>query len=158
MSVTFSFAQWAEDPRRGRVLVHGICCPHECTLNGPCEDNAIYRTCGHATAALEACGCQAFDVTLSQVNAQLVLARLGLEPGSDGDLAGDATPDDILGRALTGNIGRDDEGIPASASQLPGSARVIDCGVRPGYFTEALEAIASLAAEAKARGMLVGWC
>jgi hypothetical protein len=60
-------------------------------------------------------------------------------------------------RALTGNFGRDDEGIDTVDEQVEGGATMIHCGVRPGYFADRLGAIADLAVEAKRRGLLVAW-
>jgi hypothetical protein len=157
VSVTFSFGQYVEDPRHGTILVHGADCQHECTLNGPCEDSALYGSCEHSDAAREACGCQRYDVTVSQANAPLVLGRLGYPVPDDGDLYGSASPDEILGRAMTGNVGFDDGGTAAVTDREPGRATWVDCGIPAGYFTGRLEAIASLAAEAKERGLLVAW-
>jgi hypothetical protein len=156
MSVTFSFAQYVEDPQYGTILVHGVDCHHACTSNDPCEDNALYGSCDHSDAAQEACGCQQWDVNVSNTNALAILTRLGY-PADPEDPYGNADPDDLLGRAMTGNIGLDDQGIPATVDAAPGRATVIECGVRPGYFTGRLDEIARLAAEAKTRGVLVGW-
>jgi hypothetical protein len=161
VSVTFTFGQMVEDPEHGVILVRGARCrEHVCTLNGPCEDAALYGSsaCEHAEADREACGCEALDVNMANANAALVLGRLGLPASDDGDgLCGEASPDDILGRALTGNVGLDDTGTADVTSRAPGGPLVVDCGLPAGYFTRQLDAIAALAAEAKARGLLVAW-
>ncbi len=157
MSVTFTLARYVEDPQFGTVLMCGADHTHTCTANGPCEDNAVYGSCDHADAAEQACGCTALDVQVSNTNAQMILERLGYPADPEDGLAGDADPADLLGRALTGNIGRDDDGIPTVTDDTPGRARHIYCGLRPGYFTGQLDAIARLAAEAQARGELVAW-
>jgi hypothetical protein len=157
MSVTFTFGQYVEDPRFGTVLMCGADHTHECTAPDPCEDAALYGSCDHADAAETACGCRRFDVNVSPSNAHLLLERLGYPAGPDDELCGDATPDEILGRALVGNVGQDDNGIPAATEKVPGGPTVIDCGVRAGYFTDRLDAIARLATEAKTRGVLVTW-
>jgi hypothetical protein len=155
VSVTFTFAEYVEDPRFGTVLMCGADHLHvTCTEPDPCDDAAFYGSCAHADAAEAACGCTRFDVTVSYTSAPAVLDRLGLDPAEQ---AGSADPDDILGRALLANVGRDDSGVAPVTDQLPGRARFTDCGVRPGYFAEIMTALAALAAEAKARGVLIAW-
>jgi hypothetical protein len=44
-----------------------------------------------------------------------------------------------------------------SVYRTEGGATFIECGVRPGYFTDRLAAIADLATEAQRRGLLVAW-
>lgn len=83
-----------------------------------------------------------------------MLNRLGL---ADRKLAGEADPDDILGRALTGNVGQDDAGTADVTSRTGDGPLWVDCGVETGYFAGKLEAIASLAAIAKERGLMVAW-
>jgi hypothetical protein len=156
MSVTFTFGEYVEDAKHGVILVHGIDCRHGCDSPEPCEYYAIYRTCDHREDAIAKCGCEAFDVNMSNANALAVLERLGL-PADYADLAGSASPDDFSGRALVANIGRDDSGIPVTESQEPGCATVIDCGIDAGYFEDRMSALAGLAAEAAKRQMLVVW-
>src|SRR5258708_6507686 len=154
MSVTFTFGTQVQDPEHGLITVHGVQCNHVCTLPERCADAVLYfGFCDHADAAQDACGCKAFDVNVSNTNASLVLERLGL-PCGGGELFGETAPEDILGRALTGNFGRDDEGIESTTERTEGGATFIDCGVRPGYFEHRLGAIADLATEAQRRGLL----
>lgn len=154
MSITFSFCE--QDPVGG-FLVHGVACEHgPCThgMNGrPCDEYDVYHCCDHTEAALVACGCKAFDVNLSNHNAMAVLERLGLTEDY-----GEVDAEDMIGRCLLANIGRDDSGVPTVESRGELGARVIDCGVRAGYYEETLARICDLAVEAKRRGVLVGWC
>jgi hypothetical protein len=93
---------------------------------------------------------------MNNTNAQMVLSRLGYSTGED--LAGEAIPDDLLGRAMLGNVGQDDSGIATVDVTEPGHAQIIECGVEPGYFTGRMAQLAELATEAKARGLMVVWC
>jgi hypothetical protein len=159
MSVTFTFGTFIEDPHLGAVLTHGIDCDHHRPADC-CEDAADYAGwCEHAGDEQTACGCQRFDVQVSNANAVTLLERLGL-PCDPADLVGDVTPEDLLGRALTGNVGRDDSGTrDADYGGGPGTGRprMIDCGQAPGYFTDRMTALATLATEAQARGTLICW-
>lgn len=163
MSVTFTFAQLVDDPHFGTVMMHGIDCHHECTETPvPCADAFEWGLthCEHAEAAEIACGCTKFDVNLSQDNAGLILARLGIpfhDEHGDECMCGNTDPDDILGRAMLGDVDCDDSGIPWHEEKGARGATAIDCGLRPGFFAETLAAIAGLATEAKARGVRVGW-
>ena len=154
MSVTFTFGRYVEDAELGTILVHGIRCDHECPAPASCEDWAVYEWCDHAEDAREACGCRKFDVDVSNANAYSILERLGY--GTE-ELVGDASPDEILGRAMVANVGRDDSGVAWSTDAEPGRATMVDCGIPAGYFDFRTEAIARLATEAKARGELVVW-
>lgn len=157
MSVTFSFAQYVEaGVEPGAILVHGIRCDHECDSPLPCEDHAIYGYCDHIAAAKAACGCERFDLNLSNANAAAVLERLGYEADPHG-LYGEADPDDVLGRAMVANVGRDDSGLRDEEGRGAGGAVFIDCGRRVGYFDEAMSSLVALANEAKRRGVMVGW-
>lgn len=156
MSVSFTFGRYVEDPQYGTVLVHGIDCEHSCPAPATCEDWAIYTWCDHAESAREACGCRSFDLDVSNANAHSILERLGYEVDPS-DVAGDADPDEILGRAMLANVGRDDSGVAWATYAEPGCATMTDCGVAPGYFDSRMEALARLATEAKARGELVVW-
>jgi hypothetical protein len=164
MSVTFTFGHMVSDPQFGEVMMHGLDCDHVCTEGGeggvPCPEAFEFglRACEHAEAAQIACGCQQFDVNVSNTNAVMILQRLGLEVDFDeGELCGNADPDDILGRAMLGNVGRDDSGTRSTEERGAGGATFVDCGLRAGYFGDRLGAIAELATEAKRLGMVVAW-
>jgi len=157
MSVTFTFGRYVEDPRFGTVLMCGADHRHECTSADPCEDNALYGTCDHADAATAACGCEKYDINVSNTNAAALLERLGYPCDAGDELCGQADPGEILGRAMTGNVGRDDQGTPVLVYRQPGHATFIDCGVPAGYFTDRMSAITDLAVEARNRGLLVVW-
>jgi hypothetical protein len=156
MSVTFTFGQYVEDPNFGTVLMCGIQHNHTCPTPDTCEDFSVYRTCDHIEDAKASCECERYDVNMSNVNAQMVLSRLGYS-ADDGDLAGEALPDDLLGRAMLANVGHDDSGIAAVEGGGQGHARWIECGVEAGYFAGRMAQLAELATEAKARGLLVTW-
>lgn len=131
MSVTFTFATTDRDSGVGDITV---CGPD-----------------GEDPAALEEC----FAVNVSNANATEILDRLGLAT-EGGWLVGDIDPDDLLGRALVANIGRDDSGV-AAVDDLSGDGVVTDCGRRPGYFDSRMRALIELAMEARRRGVRVAW-
>lgn len=98
-----------------------------------------------------------FDVNVSNANAYALLERLGLDTTV---LLGEATPDDLLGRALVGNVGRDDSGVDAVETPgewFGGGATMIDCGRRDGYFEDRMTALVALATEAQNRQVMVMW-
>lgn len=88
------------------------------------------------------------DVQMSNTNARMVIERLGLEF----DYCGEVSPDDLLSRAMTGNIGRDDSGMPTHQE-----GRMIYVGLAPGYFEAKLGALAELATKAKELDLPVHW-
>lgn len=135
MSVTFTFNERTT-------------CSHRCE-RADCDDARIYMGwCDHAEAAEAACGCRAFDVNVSNANAAAILERLDIPF----DYCGQVDAADLLGRAMLGNVGRDDSGVRSVRD-----GNVIDCGRRVGYFDEVLGALASLATEAQRRGVTVVW-
>lgn len=158
MSVTFTFARFVETETHGTVLWHGAQCEHTCPTPEACEDAQVYgpRCCDHVDAAKDACGCEAFDLNVSNTNAIQVLERLGVDVDPEW-LVGSMTGDDLLGRALVGNVGRDDMGVSTFEHRGEAGARIVECGLRAGYFNDTLGRLATLATEAKARGVLVGW-
>lgn len=93
------------------------------------------------------------SVNVSNGNAFMVLERLGF----DTDLWGDVDGAEFLGRALVANVGRDDSGVAAATLTSPGSATVIDCGVRDGYFDDVMGRLAALATHAADNGWMVSW-
>lgn len=161
MSVTFTFARYIETADHGTVLAHGIDCSHTCPTPTTCDDAMVYgpTCCEHVYDATNACGCEAFDVNVSNANAVAILNRLGLDHDVEYGIIGSATPDDLLGRAMVGNVGRDDSGVADATDGGPGTgyATFVDCGVRAGYYADTLDRIARLATEAAHRGMMVAW-
>jgi hypothetical protein len=96
------------------------------------------------------------ELNVSNTNAALLLERLGLDPADcEG---GDIDADDLLGRAMVGNIGRDDSGVTAAEIRAPGQLTMIDCGVRPGYFDDRLSVLVEVATYAKTKEVRVQWC
>jgi len=157
MSITFSFASTDD----AGVTFHGIDCRHICTRGRhglPCEEAEMYSgfTCDHIETDRLACGCDQFDVNMANANALMVLERLGLPM----DECGTIDPEDLIGRCLLGNIGRDDTGVDTfEHPSAPGvGPRMVEVGIRPGYFQEQLDRLNDLAVEAAGRGVLVGWC
>lgn len=151
MSVTFYLGRYTVHPEFGTILApvtdHDHRRPETC-----CEDAELYGgNCDHADADEIACGCRRFEVQLAKANAVAVLTRLGL-PVDPECPCGETTPDDMLGRALTGNVGLDDSGDPSVQD-----GNMIDCGHAPGYFTQTMERLAALAGEAQAQDAMVVW-
>jgi hypothetical protein len=156
MTSTFTFASYIETST-GTVLVHGIRCDHYCPIERGCEDAQMYMGyCDHVEAAKAACGCDDFDVNLSNANALDVLNRLGLDADPEA-LYGDIDPDDLLSRAMVANVGLDDSGVASVEDVFGNGARMIDCGRRAGYFDDVMARLADLAVEAKRRNVLIGW-
>lgn len=102
---------------------------------------------------LDACELCSLDVNMANGNAALVLERLGVEF----DYCGSIDPAELLGRAMVGNIGRDDSGVASSEDRGEGGAAIIDCGLRPGYFADRFGALADLATAAIERGAVISW-
>lgn len=112
-------------------------------------------------------------VDVSEANAGLVLARLGLGRNEYDEMVGSAAADDLLGRvllALAGNEG--DDGVAPVAFRVR-SGRTVDsvhdvaaagegalwhdAGLRPGYFASVLGDLHALAVEAARLGREVLW-
>lgn len=89
-------------------------------------------------------------------NARLILAHLGIQ--QDWPIVGSAPVDDLLARCVAaratgGNL--DDGGFATRDTGGPGTGqcRMIDVGLRPGYFADAVSRIEAVCEEAKACGM-----
>lgn len=94
-----------------------------------------------------------FEVNLSNVNAHDILHRLDLAD-PDGELMGVADdPADFMARAMLAMVGTDDSGFPAAQD-----GNMVDCGRRPGYLADVFDHLASLAAAAVNRGLIISWC
>lgn len=153
MTVTFDFVTITDDGTQ----IHGAACETCDQLRVAMTDAADHGITSDAyeTASdtyfdhVDVCDDQRWQVNLSNTNAVSVLSRLGLPA----DYAGTVDPDEMLGRAMVANIGRDDSGV---ADHVEGN--YVDCGVPAGYYDDRLACLAALAAEAKRRGALVGWC
>ena len=76
-------------------------------------------------------------VSVTSVHAVLILGRLGYDVETPFGLV-DA--DDLLGRAMVANVGRDDTGTDPAED-----GNVTDCGARPGYFASVMDRLAALA-------------
>jgi hypothetical protein len=87
-------------------------------------------------------------VNVSNTNASLLLERLGIEF----DYSGQIDAEDLLGRALVANVGRDDSGMASTTDRGAGGATIIDCGLRPGYFDERMAQLVEVAEYAKTVG------
>lgn len=96
------------------------------------------------------------ELNVSNDNAALLLERLGLDPADY--QGGDIDADDLLGRAMVGNIGRDDGGVTAADTTVPGRVKFIDCGISSGYFADRLAALVEVATYADTKGVRVQWC
>lgn len=116
------------------------------------------------------------DINMANGNAAVVLDLLGYheqtEPGvivlgacvSLPAAFGETTPEDLLGRIAVARWGLDaatddEHGKPSVSDGGPGTGRamVIDCGRRPGYLAEKLDALEAVARDAEAHGGRVCW-
>ena len=99
------------------------------------------------------------EANFSNTNARLVAAYLGLDFDSENWCgrwpAADVKARCITARAVGGQLS--DDGMPSAASGGPGtgSCRMIDCGLRPGYFADAAAALETVADECLALGVPV---
>jgi hypothetical protein len=96
------------------------------------------------------------SVNVSNGNAALILERLGYPCGGD-ELWGEAAGDELLGRVMVANVGRDDTGVAATEDRGAGGAVLVDCGVRDGYFTDVMDRLAALGTHAADNGWMVSW-
>jgi hypothetical protein len=101
----------------------------------------------------DACEVCSLSVNVSNTNAEMLLARLGVEF----DYCGSIDPAALYGRAMVENIGADDSGVAPSEDRGAGGAVFIDCGLRPGYFEDRFGALAALAEAAMRLGLVVSW-
>lgn len=146
MSVTFTFYN------KGENFI-GTSCSHECSTEGGCEEHRLYHYCDHMFEASNACAECALEVNVSNTNAAAVLDRLGVEF----DYCGTMEADDLLGRALVANVGRDDSGVPSVEDTGRNGATIIECGLRAGYFDGTMGRLVALANAAAERGHGIGW-
>lgn len=142
MSLHFTFATIADDGATCIGLLHQHLCPTPDT----CDDAQMYSPacCDHAEALVDACGCQDFDVSISNVNAVAVFQALGL----DFDYVGVMDPDLLLGSALLASAFDHDDVLVTCPLNGPTSAQAL-----PRHF----DGLVALAQAAKDRGFLVGW-
>jgi len=162
MSVTFTIAD--QDPlggfRHGAIAV--ACSCGRCGALPPCpslcEEWATWGECDHLDVLVPPCPVDLISVNVANVNARLILDRLGLSESEDG-LCGEADPIDFLGRVLSMNVGRMDDGTAPSTDGGPGTERcqTVDCGLKVGYFEEIAGRLSALALRAQALGLMIGW-
>lgn len=88
------------------------------------------------------------EVNMSNSNARGVIERLGLEF----DYCGSIDPDDLLGRAMVANVGRDDSGVRDVAD-----GNFIDCGLPAGYYADRMAQLVDVALYARDNGLMVQW-
>jgi hypothetical protein len=89
------------------------------------------------------------ELNVNNRNAALLLERLDLQAETWGEVAAD----DLLGRALVANVGRDDSGVEATEM----TPSWTEGGARPGYFEDRMAALVEIANWAKAQGGFVDW-
>lgn len=148
MSVTFTFG-WTMDDG---VTCAGLVCEHTCPV--ACPDSIIYHGyCEHVHEAKAECVCSKFDVNVSNTNFEHIAVRLGINPEAWG---GEMEPEEFLGRTYVANVGRFDSGFESQEYATAGM-KLIECGLRPGYFEDRMAALADLAIEAKRLGYVVAW-
>lgn len=154
MSTTFSLATIEENGTGlACVVSHGSTCDvaehlldeYAHPFPGYCVPCAIDER--------EACEVCSLSVNVSEHNAALILERLGVEF----DYCGMIDPADLLGRAMVGNIGRDDSGVASTEDRGERGARMIDCGLRAGYYEDRFGRLAELASAAVRLGLVVSW-
>jgi hypothetical protein len=96
------------------------------------------------------------DVNVSNTNARMLLAALGID--ADEELCGMRDGADFLGAVLLAMAAdRDDTGVAPAEIGAPGHARMVDCGLAPGYYAEKFAALHALASEAARLGRTVAW-
>lgn len=130
---------------------HLACTTDHHYCDGTCDDPTEFECdqwCPCVDAHRTACPTCSVEVNMSQTNAAAVIERLGVTF----DYCGTIDPDELIGRALTGNVGRDDTGVNHTHT-----GNMIDCGVRPGYYNDRLGQLADLATYAKDNGFQISW-
>lgn len=148
MSITFSLV--TSEGNLACTVDHGACVVAEHLLD---EDIMAYSFEGYCVEcslrnrdACELCGS---SLNVSNSNAFAILAALGIEL----DDCGTIEASDLLGRAMVSGVGRDDSG---TADVVDG--RMVDCGLRAGYFADRFGALADLATLAIERGYSIQFC
>jgi hypothetical protein len=95
-------------------------------------------------------------LNVNNVNACELIEALGLDVVSPHDLIGEIRGRDLKARCLKALAGpRDDSAIEQIESVGAKGSRVIECGRRPGYVTEKLQAMLRLAEAAGDLGIVV---
>jgi len=150
MTITFQLGHVddAGNVHHGCGIDHYNCCG---ACNSP--DFREFGCCDCVMEARDACPDCVLAVNVSNTNARAILERLGVEF----DYCGTLDPTDLLGRAMTANIGQDDSGRPSSIETGAGGATMIDCGRSAGYFDRNFERLATLATIAQRRALPVVW-
>lgn len=91
------------------------------------------------------------SLNVSNSNAGMLLRSLGIEF----DYSVSISPTDLLvAIACADPI---DTGAPAYETQKPGCARMIECGIRPGYHAEKYSALREIAKFAHGMGRDIQW-
>ena len=156
MSITFTLITETSPRHFGPACTadHGVCTVPEHLLD---EDIHLYSREGWCVECYgtneEACALCNLQVNMSNANAMQAIERLGIEF----DYCGHIDPDDLLGRAMVANIGRDDSGVSTTTERTPGNAVLIQVGLPAGYFDSRMAELVALAEAAKTHGCLVGW-
>lgn len=158
MSITFTLCRVRDDGVQDSVCpnaeAHRACAG---TCTDP-EDFAYYGICECVEANLAACTECSLQVNVCNGNAIMLLERLGFDgPDEYGCMCGIATGEDLIARAMLGNVGRDDDGVDPFTENPEATATIHHGGIRAGYFGDRLGAIADLAAHAAREGLLVSW-
>jgi len=97
-------------------------------------------------------------VNMSNANAAMILAVLGLDVDPEDGIMGSMDAEQFLGYVMMALAAeRDNAAVPATVDSLPGCATVVDCGLPEGYVEERLTQLADLATEAVRLGRTVHW-
>jgi hypothetical protein len=131
--------------------IHALMAAHK----AGCDECACYGLYSRAVPDVD----DTLDVNVSNTNARLLLAILGLD---NEDLCGILDATDFQGRVLLAMASdRDDTGVPPAITggRVVGQtgATMVDCGLRPGYYTDRFAGLHALAMEAVRLGRPVTW-
>jgi hypothetical protein len=124
------------------VTAHKMECP-ECDVYG-CYANAVLDVDVY--------------VNMSNANAAMILAVLGLDVDPEDGIMGHMDAEQFLGHVLMALAAeRDNAAVLSVTDSLPGCATFIDCGLPEGYVEERLTQLADLATEAVRLSRTVCW-
>lgn len=158
MSITFAVAT-IHDGTDGLAITPACLGQHpSCSPDAGCPTFDVdYGICDCPDAAEAACPFCSVSVNVTGSNARSLIERLGITPDEYGTLLGHMEAGEFLGRAMVANIGRRDDGVKAAIDPRTMKAVIVDCGVRPGYYSDTADRLVALAERAQAWGMAVCW-
>lgn len=153
MSVTFALGT-----QDGNRTLLACTMPHNTCVapNDPehRDDQAQFNTCECSVDQKAACDMCGMEVNVSNANATALLSRLGYPTDV---LVGAASGPEFLGRAMVMGVGSDDTGTDSTRRTGPNGATLVDCAIRPGYYTSTQTRLSDLGTYANTRGLVVMW-